>query len=291
MTTAPQLSPPEATAESFVTVQFGALQQIRRLRCPDDFQAIAGADCVVVTADGELWGRVLSQGPSDLGVDARLSVRTPTERDEARRAQVLGIQAQALVLFQRLARAQGFEVLALQCRLTGSFWTVYYYCAQQLAAWRVVGEAAKAELGPLLDGIDWQHGPMAEDLIFDWQQVGARVKAKLCGGVGVCGRELCCSTFLRDLRPVPMRTARRQSRSLLPGDTAGVCGRLKCCLRYEDEFVDATEDWEPKKGQRLRVRLFEGTIQRYDCVRRTFVLQDKRGRQREFFYEERKVLL
>ncbi len=65
-------------------------------------------------------------------------------------------------------------------------------------------------------------------------QVGARDEAKLLGGVGICGRTLCCSTWLSDFKPISIQMAKRQNLSLNPSKISGQCGRLLCCLAYED---------------------------------------------------------
>jgi cell fate regulator YaaT (PSP1 superfamily) len=66
-------------------------------------------------------------------------------------------------------------------------------------------------------------------------QVGARDEAKLLGGIGICGRTLCCSTWLSDFQPIGIQMAKRQNLSLNPSKISGQCGRLLCCLAYEDE--------------------------------------------------------
>ncbi len=66
-------------------------------------------------------------------------------------------------------------------------------------------------------------------------QVGARDEAALLGGIGVCGRTLCCSTWLKDFRPISIQMAKRQNLSLNPSKISGQCGRLLCCLAYEDD--------------------------------------------------------
>jgi len=67
-------------------------------------------------------------------------------------------------------------------------------------------------------------------------QVGARDEAGLLGGVGICGRTLCCSTWLTDFRPISIQMAKRQNLSLNPSKISGQCGRLLCCLAYEDDL-------------------------------------------------------
>jgi cell fate regulator YaaT (PSP1 superfamily) len=66
-------------------------------------------------------------------------------------------------------------------------------------------------------------------------QVGARDEAGLVGGIGVCGRTLCCSTWLKEFRPISIQMAKRQNLSLNPSKISGQCGRLLCCLAYEDD--------------------------------------------------------
>jgi cell fate regulator YaaT (PSP1 superfamily) len=66
-------------------------------------------------------------------------------------------------------------------------------------------------------------------------QVGARDEAGLIGGIGICGLTLCCSTWLKDFRPISIQMAKRQNLSLNPSKISGQCGRLLCCLAYEDE--------------------------------------------------------
>ena len=73
-------------------------------------------------------------------------------------------------------------------------------------------------------------------------QVGARDEAGLVGGIGVCGRTLCCSTWLKDFRPISIQMAKRQNLSLNPSKISGQCGRLLCCLAYEDDHYKANKN-------------------------------------------------
>ena len=78
-------------------------------------------------------------------------------------------------------------------------------------------------------------------------QVGARDEAGLIGGIGVCGRTLCCSSWLKDFRPISIQMAKRQNLSLNPSKISGQCGRLLCCLAYEDDQYKRSA---PKKARR-----------------------------------------
>lgn len=90
------------------------------------------------------------------------------------------------------------------------------------------------------------------------KQVGARDEAKLAGGLGICGREFCCSSFLREFVPVSIKMAKNQNLALNPSKVSGGCGRLLCCLTYEDETYSALRQRLLPKG--ARVRLPEGII-------------------------------
>lgn len=67
----------------------------------------------------------------------------------------------------------------------------------------------------------------------EMRQIGVRDEAGLLGGVGICGRELCCTTWLKDLKPVSIKAAKQQGLMLNPSKLSGLCGRLRCCLNYE----------------------------------------------------------
>jgi len=84
------------------------------------------------------------------------------------------------------------------------------------------------------------------------RQIGARQEASKLGGVGSCGRELCCSSWLTDFRSVTTSAARYQQLSLNPQKLAGQCGKLKCCLNYElDSYLDALKDF-PESNVNLK---------------------------------------
>ncbi len=83
------------------------------------------------------------------------------------------------------------------------------------------------------------------------RQIGVRDKAKAVGGYGLCGRELCCSTFLRDLNSVSINMAKNQNLALNPQKINGVCGRLMCCLSYENDNYSVYKKGLPKVGDKV----------------------------------------
>ena len=80
------------------------------------------------------------------------------------------------------------------------------------------------------------------------RQIGVRDEAKLMGGVGKCGRSLCCSTWLTDFQPVSIKMAKQQDLPLSPMEISGVCGRLLCCLAYEKDYYVEAKRKLPKRG-------------------------------------------
>jgi cell fate regulator YaaT (PSP1 superfamily) len=102
----------------------------------------------------------------------------------------------------------------------------------------------------------------------EMRQIGARQEASRLGGVGSCGRELCCATWLSDFRSVTTNAARVQQLSLNPQKLAGQCGKLKCCLNYEFEtYVDALKDF-PNTEMVLRTKKGEAVCQKADIFRK-----------------------
>ena len=94
----------------------------------------------------------------------------------------------------------------------------------------------------------------------EMRQIGVRDEAKLIGGLGVCGRELCCSTFLTDFAPVSVRMAKEQGLALNPSKISGQCGRLLCCLGYEFETYCSLRKQLPKCGRKIQVDGQEGEV-------------------------------
>ncbi|WP_412519185.1 stage 0 sporulation family protein [Staphylococcus simulans] len=92
------------------------------------------------------------------------------------------------------------------------------------------------------------------------RQIGVRDEAKLLGGIGPCGRSLCCSTFLGDFEPVSIKMAKDQNLSLNPTKISGACGRLMCCLKYENDHYEAAREQLPDVGTRIETPEGQGTV-------------------------------
>lgn len=104
----------------------------------------------------------------------------------------------------------------------------------------------------------------------EMRQIGVRDEAKMVGGIGICGRELCCSSFLREFEPVSVKMAKEQNLALNPTKISGQCGRLLCCLGYEFETYCTLKKCLPKCGKRvkcgdvagevIKLNVLEGTV-------------------------------
>lgn len=92
------------------------------------------------------------------------------------------------------------------------------------------------------------------------RQIGVRDEAKMLGGIGPCGRMLCCSTFLGDFEPVSIKMAKDQNLSLNPAKISGLCGRLMCCLKYENDDYEEGKRQLPDLGKRLSTPYGKGKV-------------------------------
>jgi len=109
------------------------------------------------------------------------------------------------------------------------------------------------------------------------RQIGARDEAKRLDGVGRCGRQFCCSSWLPELRPVSLALAKDQHLSLNPSQISGGCGRLLCCLRYEHDFYVQTRKRFPKEGKVLRSGAGLERVLAVDIFRETVTLRVEEG--------------
>ena len=109
------------------------------------------------------------------------------------------------------------------------------------------------------------------------RQIGARDEAKRLDGVGRCGRQFCCSSWLPELRPVSLALAKDQHLSLNPSQISGGCGRLLCCLRYEHDFYVQTRKRFPKEGKVLRSGAGLERVLAVDIFRETVTLRVEAG--------------
>ncbi|HYH82090.1 MAG TPA: regulatory iron-sulfur-containing complex subunit RicT [Longimicrobium sp.] len=112
------------------------------------------------------------------------------------------------------------------------------------------------------------------------KQIGVRDEAAQLGGVGRCGRQLCCATWLREIKPISLQLAKDQNLSLNPQQISGTCGRLMCCLTYEhDAYLTARKRF-PREGKTLRTTVGVERVLSIDIWRNTLTLQDENRQRR-----------
>ena len=164
-----------------------------------------------------------------LPVCAGLATDEHLTRDEANRSR----RAEGRVVARRLIREHGLpmKVIATDYVATGNVLTVYFS-----APHRVDFRALVRDLAARLR------------VRVELRQIGPRDEARLQGGIGPCGRDTCCSTFLKDFEPVSVRMAKDQQLPVNPLRIAGACGRLMCCLKYEHPLYQDFRESAPKIG-------------------------------------------
>lgn len=189
-------------------------------------EPIAPGDTVVVSdGEREAVGTVVAEAPQVAArrggqaeaQQARVLRRT-SAADVTRRLQQQYKEQEAFQFCQMKVRERGLDMklTRVEHEFDGAR-LIFYYTAEQRVDFRELVRDLAA----------------AFHMRIEMRQIGVRDEARLLGGYGSCGRPLCCSTWLRSFEPVSIRMAKQQGLSLTPSKLAGLCGRLKCCLRYE----------------------------------------------------------
>ncbi len=107
----------------------------------------------------------------------------------------------------------------------------------------------------------------------EMRQIGVRDESKMIGGIGICGRELCCSSFLREFEPVSVKMAKEQNLALNPTKISGQCGRLLCCLGYEYETYCSLKKCLPKCGKQVKCGNSEGEVIKQNVLEGTILVK------------------
>jgi cell fate regulator YaaT (PSP1 superfamily) len=113
----------------------------------------------------------------------------------------------------------------------------------------------------------------------EMRQIGVRQQAKIVGGLGPCGRPLCCATFLDSFAPVTIKMAKCQNISLNPSKISGMCGRLMCCLTYEHKFYDKIKKELPKIGKKVTTKEGEGKVIRQNVLKESLTVLLENGNE------------
>jgi cell fate regulator YaaT (PSP1 superfamily) len=124
----------------------------------------------------------------------------------------------------------------------------------------------------------------------EMRQIGSRDEAKILGDVESCGQQCCCIRFLKSLKPVNMRMAKLQKATLDPSKISGYCGRLKCCLRYEDKTYTELKKLLPHRNSRVRTQQGEGRVIDYQILSQLIIVELDNGTKTVVPREEIEVI-
>jgi len=120
----------------------------------------------------------------------------------------------------------------------------------------------------------------------EMKQIGARDEAKLLSDYEHCGREVCCRRFIRALEPVTIKMAKNQKATLDPAKISGACGRLMCCLRFENTVYQDLKRQLPRKGKRVKTPKGEGEVRNYGIIAQTVLVEESSGERVSYRVEE-----
>lgn len=219
-------------------------------------EASPGHDIGVVTLTGELVRVQMKRKKEALDIDALPKIyRKAVQKDIDKWQEVRGREEEVQKRSREIALALGLKmkISDVEFQGDGSKVTFYYTAEDRVDFRQLIKDYARAFSTRI-----------------EMKQVGFRQEAARLGGIGSCGRELCCSTWLTDFRSVNTSAARYQQLSLNPQKLAGQCGKLKCCLNYElDTYMEALEDFpkvdvklitEKGKAQCQKIDIFKGLM-------------------------------
>ncbi|HTA63134.1 MAG TPA: regulatory iron-sulfur-containing complex subunit RicT, partial [Bacteroidia bacterium] len=218
-------------------------------------EATSGHDIGVVSLSGELVRIQMKKKEINYdSAEVRKVYRKarPADIDKWREAQALEVET--MYKARTLAITHGLAMKISDVEYQGDkSKAIFYYTAD-----------ARVDFRELIKSMASQFGVRVE-----MKQIGARQEASRLGGIGSCGRELCCSTWLTDFRTVNTSAARYQQLSLNPLKLAGQCGKLKCCLNYElDSYLDAVKDFPQTDNLKLTTKQGRAFHQKTDIFKR-----------------------
>jgi cell fate regulator YaaT (PSP1 superfamily) len=178
-------------------------------------------------------------------------IRKAEPRDVARAEQEHKRQQDALSFARQRARALGLPIKLFRAEIgLGADRATLFFSCEQRVDFRALVRDLAAHLHARVE----------------MRQVGVRDESRLTGGIGSCGRELCCSTHLSHFAPVSIKMAKHQRLVLNPTKIAGQCGRLKCCLVYEDDLYVELSKGLPKPGKKVETPEGIGRVDDLDVL-------------------------
>jgi cell fate regulator YaaT (PSP1 superfamily) len=210
---------------------------------PADRQIEKGQHVIVETARGVEYGEVVlgARKIEDENVIQPLKqvLRVATKEDDEQEARNKAKEKDAFDICLEKIKKRGLEMKLIDAEYTfDNNKVLFYFTADGRIDFRELVKDLAAVFKTRIE----------------LRQIGVRDETKIRGGIGICGRELCCSTFLPEFAPVSIRMAKEQNLSLNPTKISGVCGRLMCCLKNEQETYEYLNSRLPDVGDEVRTR-------------------------------------
>ena len=242
---------------------------------PCDFWPKPGQNVVVETARGIEFGEVVTspRSVSDQQIVAPLKkvVRIATEEDEQRAAFNARREEEAFRICQEKVLKHKLEMKLVSVEYTfDNSKIIFYFTANGRVDFR---ELVK-DLASVFK------------MRIELRQIGVRDEAKMLGGLGSCGRPICCGAFLGDFQPVSIKMAKEQNLSLNPTKISGQCGRLMCCLKYEQETYEQTLKRVPRVGKDIVTPDGVGVITEINAIRERVKVRIRVGEDDSFEVRE-----
>ena len=208
---------------------------------PDKFKLKVGDSVIVETARGLEFGTVTmeeSEVPEeDIVSPLKKIIRIANEEDHRKHIENVKKKERAMQLCQEKVDKHGLVMKLIDVEYTfDNSKVIFYFTAD--------GRVDFRELVKDLAGVF--------KMRIELRQIGVRDEAKMMGGIGSCGRSLCCNSWLADFEPVSIKMAKVQNLSLNPGKISGICGRLMCCLKYENDIYMELRRGMPEPGEKIK---------------------------------------
>lgn len=233
---------------------------------PGQHWPMAGSFVIVETARGLEYGQVIT-GVREVDDELIASplkpvIRVATEEDAKHAEENEKFEKEAYAVCQRKIDEHQLEMKLVGVEQTFDNTKILFYFT---ANGRVDFRALVKDLASVFH------------TRIELRQIGVRDEAKMLGGLGPCGRPLCCGTFLGDFQPVSIKMAKEQNLSLNPTKISGVCGRLMCCLKYEQDHYEATRKRMPKIGKEVETPEGFGTVMDLNILKETVTVRIFKG--------------
>ncbi|MBR2861688.1 MAG: stage 0 sporulation family protein [Clostridia bacterium] len=249
---------------------------------PDNKEIQLGQGVIVETAQGVEYGSTTIATkdipPEQIVAPLKKIIRVATEADEKKLKENKGKEERALGIAQKKADAAKLEMKFIRVEYT-------FDCAKAVFYFTSDGRVDFRDLVKELAG--------AFHTRIELRQIGVRDETKLLGGLGPCGQPCCCSRFLGGFQPVSIKMAKEQGLSLNPTKISGLCGRLMCCLKYEQHHYEQAHKKMPPVNAEVKTPDGDGKIQEVNVLKETVKVTVVNGDQielKEYPYKAVRVL-